>query len=68
MYAKVFRKAAHVRRLTVRTAHEGWQVVDERDSTVIKCINYQDWHRVERALAMFAAEASLLTETGWIES
>ena len=68
MYAKVFHKAAHVRRLTVRAGDtQGWQVLDEQDSTVIKSVTYKDWHRVERAMALFAAEASLLTATGWIE-
>lgn len=69
MYAKVFRKAAHVRRLTIQTTDtSGWRVVDEQDTVVVKCMLYQDWHRVERAMAMFAAEATQLAEAGWVES
>ena len=69
MYAKLLRKAAHTRRFIIRS-HEssGWQVVDERDSIVVKCTNYNDWHRVERAKAAFAVEALLLRESGWVEA
>ena len=69
MYAKLLRKAAHTRRFTIRTVDtSGWQVVVERDSVVIKCTHYRDWHRVERAKAAFAVEAVMLTESGWVEA
>ena len=69
MYARTLRKATHTRRLTIRNSvrRTGWQVVDEKDNIVIKCTDYDDWHRVERAREMFAAEATLLTEQGWVE-
>jgi hypothetical protein len=69
MYAKLLRKAAHTRRFTIRSIESvGWQVVDERDSVVVKCTNYDDWHRVERARAAFVSEAVLLTRSGWVEA
>jgi hypothetical protein len=43
-------------------------VLDEQDAKVVKSVLYDDWHRVERAKAAFALEASLLREAGWIES
>ncbi|MGH9349661.1 MAG: hypothetical protein ACRD26_20605 [Vicinamibacterales bacterium] len=69
MYARLLRKAAHVRRFTIRaTGTSGWEVLDEQDAKVVKSVLYDDWHRVERAMATFAAEASMLREAGWIES
>ncbi len=69
MYAKLLRKAAHTRRFIIRSNESsGWQVVDERDSVVVKCTNYDDWHRVERARAQFAVEALMLRESGWVEA
>lgn len=69
MYAKLLRKAAHTRRFIIRSVDTaGWQVVDERDSVVVKCTHYHDWHRVERAKAAFTVEAVMLTESGWVEA
>jgi hypothetical protein len=69
MYARLLRKAAHIRRFTIRdTGTSGWQVLDEQDSKVVKSVLYDDWHRVERAKAAFALEASMLREAGWVES
>ena len=69
MYAKILRKAAHVRRFTIRdTGTSGWQVLDEQDTLVVKSVLYDDWHRVERAKASFAIEAAILREAGWVES
>jgi hypothetical protein len=68
MYARLLRKAAHVRRFTIRdTGTSGWQVLDEQDAKVVKSVLYDDWHRVERARAAFALEAATLREAGWIE-
>jgi hypothetical protein len=69
MYNRLLRKAAHTRRFIIRnTDTSGWEVRDEKDSRIVKSVLYDDWHRVERAKAAFAMEASLLRETGWIES
>ena len=69
MYARLLRKAAHVRRFTIRdTGTSGWQVLDEQDAKVVKSVLYDDWHRVERARAAFALEAATLREAGWTES
>ena len=70
MYAKLLRKAAHTRRFTIHQHAEsaGWQVVDERDSVVVKYALYHDWHRVERAKQAFAIEAVMLAESGWVEA
>jgi hypothetical protein len=50
MYAftKSLRKAQHVRRYTIQTTSNGWEVKQEQDSEVVRQSCYQDWHRVER--------------------
>ena len=68
MYAQSFRNAAHVRRFTIRIADtRGWEVRVEHDTEILKRVVYDDWHRVERARATFAAEANRLKDCGWIE-
>ena len=69
MYAKTLRNHGHTRRFTIRnTGSSGWEVLHEHDSVVIKSARYDDWHRVERAKAVFAVEASMLCESGWVEA
>jgi hypothetical protein len=34
----------------------GWEAIEEKDQHVVQRRHYQDWHRVERALARFAHE------------
>lgn len=69
MYARSLRKAAHTRRFSIRdTGTSGWQVLDEQDSQIVKTALYDDWHRVERAKAAFAVEATMLRKAGWTEA
>ena len=68
MYARALSNATHNRRFTVRRAPGvGWEIRDEIDTRVLKRIQYEDWHRVERAKAIFALEALALKERGWTE-
>jgi hypothetical protein len=50
MFTKEFVSAGHTTRVTITRDVEGWQIQEERDSTVVKHVHYDDWHRVERAL------------------
>ena len=69
VYARSLRKAEETRRFTIRdTGTQGWEVLDERGATVLKNVLYDDWHRVERARAVFAVEAMTLREAGWVEA
>ena len=69
MYVRFLTNTRHNRRFTVRPAvTKGWEVRDEFDATVLKAASYLDWHRVERAKAMFALEADHLKDLGWVES
>lgn len=68
MYARALSNASHQRRFTVRhAARTGWEVRDEYDADTLKVIHYEDWHRVERAKALFAREADQLKDHGWTE-
>jgi hypothetical protein len=69
MYARILRRAAHIRRFTITaTSSSGWEVRDEEDSQIIKARRYDDWHRVERARLTFAAAAANLRDAGWVDS
>jgi hypothetical protein len=68
MYARSLANDTHRRRFTVRMApRTGWEVRDEFDAKVLKNTCYEDWHRVERAKAIFALEAIQLKDSGWTE-
>ena len=69
MYARIFRKAAHIRRFTISdTTSSGWEVREEQDTQVVRTVLYTDWHRVERAMMVFTREARLLSDSGWTEA
>ena len=68
MYARTFRKAAQERRFSITDAGEvGWEVRDEQDKRVVRCVVYDDWHRVERARMAFMQEGEKLKDAGWRE-
>jgi hypothetical protein len=47
--------------------HAGWEVTLEREGERTRHV-YDDWHRVERALARFELEVNQLREQGWHET
>ena len=53
MLTKEFAHAGHIDRFTVTRSEIGWDVREERDNRLVRQINYQDWHRVERAMQVF---------------
>ncbi len=66
MFDMHLRKADHVRRYTIsHSVAAGWEVRLEEDRTVRRYLCYQDWHRVERAVALFQREVLALTAQGW---
>lgn len=69
MYARILRRAAHIRRFTITaTSSSGWEVRDEEDSRILKTHLYDDWHRVERARLTFAAAEANLRGAGWVDA
>ena len=67
MYATSFRKQREVRRFTIRHVRPGWEVRDETDHHILKQVIYEDWHRVERAKAIFEQEEAELEAAGWVK-
>jgi hypothetical protein len=67
MFAKELTHGGHTRRFTIDESVEGWEVRVEQDSTVIRRVQYTDWHRVERALLGLVREVSDLEDGGWTE-
>lgn len=55
----------NTRRYSILTTDAGWEVREERDSKVVKKVNYQDWHRVERARRSITIELDNLQRKGW---
>ena len=69
MYARILRKAAHIRRFTITTTSpSGWEVRDEQDSHLLRSRHYHDWRRVERARLAFSVEAADLRDAGWSDA
>ena len=69
MFHRSLRSAHHVRHYSITTAEpSGWDVKLEEDRELRRCDHYQDWHRVERALALFEMEVEQLQESGWLVS
>jgi hypothetical protein len=48
----------HVTRFTVTRGPQGWDVREERDTTIVKRLHLEDWHRVERAIHAFEQSQS----------
>lgn len=68
MFQLSLRFADHIRRYSISAVEpSGWEVKFEEDRELRRRDLYQDWHRVERALALFKREVIALTENGWLE-
>lgn len=66
MFRLSLRSAEHVRHYSISAAQpSGWEVRLEEDLELRRIDHYQDWHRVERARALFEQEASELQANGW---
>ena len=66
MFAKTLTHDGHTREYTIRSLGlEGWEVQEARDKRVVRKACYTDWHRVERAMAIFSIEAATLEARGW---
>ena len=65
MFALSLRYADHVRHYSICPGSAGWEVRLEEDRTLRRLDHYRDWHRVERAMAMFEREVMELTARGW---
>ncbi len=50
----------HTRRLLVTPLSQGWEVREEEDSIVVRCVRHDDWHRVERDVHLFDVAAAIV--------
>jgi len=66
MFHLSLQSADHVRHYSITAANPtGWEVKLEEDRQVRRNDVYLDWHRVERAMALFELEVLQLTASGW---
>lgn len=66
MFDKRLRQAEHIRHYSITSSEDsGWEVRLEEDEKLRRHDYYQDWHRVERAMALFEREVMELTSRGW---
>jgi hypothetical protein len=66
MYELSLTSNDHVRHYSIsHAAPVGWEVTVEHDRSLRLREVYQDWHRVERKLALFKREVSDLMASGW---
>jgi 23S rRNA A2030 N6-methylase RlmJ len=52
--------------LIATRAAGGWDVLEEQDRRVVREVHYDDWHRVERQLNVFAMRVEILKNEGWV--
>jgi hypothetical protein len=65
MFSISLRHATRTRHYSIAAlATSGWEVTLEDEGELTRHV-YHDWHRVERALALFQLEVSELTARGW---
>jgi hypothetical protein len=67
MFCRSLRYHEQTRRYSIAATPTGWEVREERDSQVVKKVQYQDWHRVERARRSITIELDALQRKGWSE-
>lgn len=60
MFTREHRLPDHVLRFSVQKSKTGWDVTEEIDGRTVFSFSYSDWHRVERRLRKFEAEAETL--------
>lgn len=66
MFSISLRNARETRRYSISfLGNSGWEVKLEDAGEIIRHVYYHDWHRVERALALFQLEVSNLIAHGW---
>ena len=65
LFDKRLRFQDTTRRFAILPTESGWEVREERDSEVVKKVQLQDWHRVERARRTISIELKKLQQKGW---
>jgi hypothetical protein len=67
MFSIALRHAEHTRKYRVSPSDtSGWDVTLLEDLQPVRQVHYDDWHRVERAMATLQLEVRELTARGWL--
>lgn len=66
MFMLQLSRGEQTRQYVVRDRIEGWELEERENWRTIRSVRYQDWHRVERAIAVIRFEAESLERDGWI--
>jgi hypothetical protein len=66
-FNKRLRNAQHTLRYSIAATDVGWEVREEHDSRVTRRVEYQDWHRVERARQSMTLKLADLRDKGWTD-
>jgi hypothetical protein len=66
MFSIALRHEEHRREYAVSVSQpSGWELTLEEDLKRIRRVHFEDWHRVERAVAVVKREVEDLTARGW---
>ena len=65
MFTREFTHSGSNTRVTVILNPKGWELRQESEQGVIQRNFYRDWHRVERAAAIFRLQVADLISRGW---
>ena len=66
MFSIALRHEQHTRQYAVSASQpSGWELTLQEDRERIKRVHFEDWHRVERAVAVVRLEVEDLTARGW---
>lgn len=66
MFSITLKQAGHTRNYRVVASQpSGWELTLTEDLKPVRHVHFDDWHRVERALATLQLEVRTLTEKGW---
>jgi hypothetical protein len=66
MFSVALRHEQHTRQYhVVASQPSGWELTLQEDLERVKRVHFEDWHRVERAVAVVRIEIEELTSRGW---
>jgi hypothetical protein len=66
MFSIALRHEQHTRQYAVSASQpSGWELTLQEDRERTKSVHFEDWHRVERAVAVVKLEVEDLTARGW---
>lgn len=66
MFSIALRHEHHTRQYAVSPSkNSGWELTRQEDLDRVTRVHFEDWHRVERALAAVRLEVEDLTARGW---